>query len=70
MKKISKLARRIIGMALSFAVAVTVCVVPVTVFAADVPSVYILGDSTGCDYAESQDPNYYYKPRNERRPLT
>lgn len=61
MKKISRLARRVIGMTLSFTIALGVCGVPVSVSAAAKPNVYILGDSTGCDYSESMDTTYYYK---------
>ena len=31
------------------------------VFAEDAPTIYIVGDSTGCHYAESADATYYYK---------
>ena len=61
MKNISKLVKRVMGMTLSFTIALTTCGIPVGVSAADTPKVYILGDSTGCDYSASTDTTYYYK---------
>ncbi|MBQ8940651.1 MAG: hypothetical protein IJ062_02360 [Firmicutes bacterium] len=60
MKKISKLARRVIGMTLACSIALVSGGLP-SVSAADKTNVYVLGDSTGCDYSADMDTTYYYK---------
>ena len=61
MKRISKLAGRVIGMTLALCIGCVSGAVPQMTAAADKTTVYIMGDSTGCDYSESDDTTYYYK---------
>ena len=59
----SKELKRLISFILSVVMTVSCMSVMYVqeVFADDVPTIYIVGDSTSCHYVETADANYYYK---------